>query len=156
MNVLRWAAVSTVATLSMMAFAPAQALTMSECSASYKSAKAAATLNGMNWNDFRKADCASGATAAATAALPSAASEPNLANTESAPEPVAPTMKAPKGVLFPKGIAQQYASETPGKARMHTCLGQHRSDKSSNGLGGLTWIQKGGGYYSLCNAHLKG
>jgi hypothetical protein len=32
----------------------AQALTMQECSAKYRSAKAASALNGMNWNDFRK------------------------------------------------------------------------------------------------------
>ena len=42
---------------------PAQALTMKECSAKYKEAKTAGTLNGMKWNDFRKAQC--GAEAAA-------------------------------------------------------------------------------------------
>jgi hypothetical protein len=35
----------------------AQALTMSECSAKYKDAKAAGTLNGATWNDFRKNQC---------------------------------------------------------------------------------------------------
>src|SRR5262249_44049561 len=35
----------------------AQALTMSECSAKYKSSKAAGTLNGASWNDFRKSQC---------------------------------------------------------------------------------------------------
>jgi hypothetical protein len=35
----------------------AHALSMAECSAKYKAAKAAGTLNGMKWNDFRKAQC---------------------------------------------------------------------------------------------------
>ena len=33
------------------------ALTMTECSAKYKDAKAAGTLNGASWNDFRKSQC---------------------------------------------------------------------------------------------------
>ena len=41
----------------------AQALTMKECSAKYKEAKAAGTLNGMKWNDFRKSQCGAEATA---------------------------------------------------------------------------------------------
>jgi hypothetical protein len=32
---------------------PAHALTVTECSAKYKEAKSAGTLNGMTWNDFR-------------------------------------------------------------------------------------------------------
>jgi len=40
----------------------AQALTLTECSVKYKDAKAAGTLNGATWNDFRKSQCdASGA-----------------------------------------------------------------------------------------------
>jgi PAB1-binding protein PBP1 len=35
----------------------AQALTLTECSAKYKDAKAAGTLNGATWNDFRKSQC---------------------------------------------------------------------------------------------------
>ena len=35
----------------------AQALTITECSAKYKDAKAAGTLNGASWNDFRKSQC---------------------------------------------------------------------------------------------------
>ena len=41
----------------------AQALSSKECSAKYKAAKEAGTLNGMKWNEFRKAQC--GADAAA-------------------------------------------------------------------------------------------
>ena len=38
---------------------------------------------------------------------------------------------------------------------MHTCLEQYYANKDANALGGLKWIQKGGGFYSLCNAKLK-
>jgi hypothetical protein len=65
-------------------------------------------------------------------------------------------MIAPKNVVFPKAVSSKYATETPAKQRMHTCLDQYRTDKSGNALGGLKWIQKGGGFYSLCNAKLKG
>jgi hypothetical protein len=41
----------------------AQALSMKECSAKYKAAKEAGTLNGMKWNDFRKAQCGADASA---------------------------------------------------------------------------------------------
>lgn len=58
--------------------------------------------------------------------------------------------------MFPAAIAAKYANETPGKGRMHTCLDQYRADKANNALGGLTWIQAGGGYYSICNTKLKG
>ncbi|TGT92542.1 hypothetical protein EN798_34240, partial [bacterium M00.F.Ca.ET.155.01.1.1] len=71
-------------------------------------------------------------------------------------EPAKPTTVAPKGVTFPSAISAKYASETPGKGRMHTCLDQYYVLKDANALGGLKWIQKGGGFYSLCNAKLKG
>ena len=57
---------------------------------------------------------------------------------------------------FPNGVSQKYSSESAGKARMHTCLDQYNANKTSNGNGGLKWIQKGGGYYSECNKRLKG
>jgi len=51
-----------------VAAAPAQALSMQECSAKYKAAKDGGTLNGQKWNDFRKAQCAADATPAAAPA----------------------------------------------------------------------------------------
>jgi hypothetical protein len=50
--------------------APALALTVKECSAKYKEAQAAGTPKGMKWNEFRKAQC--GSTASAAAVFPSA------------------------------------------------------------------------------------
>jgi hypothetical protein len=66
----------------------------------------------------------------------------------------APT--ATGNAVFPNAVSPKYSSESAGKARMHTCLDQYNANKANNGNGGLTWIKKGGGYYSECNKHLKG
>ena len=155
-------AIAGLAAFAALAVSPAQALTMKECSVKYKAAQDAGTLNGMKWNDFRKANCGSDATSAPAATTAKAAptpavdpGEPSVTNTEHAAEPAAPSIVAPKNVVFPKAVNSKYASESPGKARMHTCLDQYHANKANNALGGLKWIQKGGGYYSLCNAKLK-
>ncbi|WP_407178275.1 hypothetical protein [Bradyrhizobium sp. STM 3562] len=135
--------------------APAQALTMQECSAKYKAAKDAGTLGGQKWNDFRKAQCgadASPAAATAPAAAPAPAPAKEAKEAAPAAAPAAPSGPA----VFPNAIDPKYAKETPGKARLHTCVDQYNANKASNGNGGLKWIQKGGGYYSECNKHLKG
>ena len=124
--------------VAMFAAIPAQALTMQECSAKYKAAQTAGTLNGQKWNDFRKAECGSDA-AATPAAAPAAA-------------PAAPSGPA----VFPSAVDPKYSKETEGKARMHTCVDQYNANKASNANGGLKWIQKGGGYYSECTKKLKG
>jgi hypothetical protein len=101
----------------MAALAVAQsaaALTMQQCGAKYKAAQTAGTLNGMTWQQFRKANCGPGAS-------PLAASQ---SGTGSAP-----------GAAFPQAISPKYANE-PGKARVHTCLDQCRSNKASSGNAG--------------------
>jgi hypothetical protein len=146
----------------------AQALSMKECSAKYKAAQTAGTLNGQKWNDFRKAECGADASATPAAApAPAAAAKPAPAAAPtspaaaakpaptSAPKPAATA--APAGdAVFPTAVSPKYSTESAGKARMHTCLDQYNANKTSNGNGGLTWIQKGGGYYSECNKRLKG
>ena len=62
---------------------------------------------------------------------------------------------APSGAVFPKSVDARYAKKSAGKARFYTCLDQYKANKSTNGNGGLKWIQKGGGYYSQCNKALK-
>jgi hypothetical protein len=148
---MRYVALCTGVVLAAIALqgTSASALTMAECSAKYKDAKAANTLNGMKWNDFRKAQCGSDATAAPTqAAAPAAAPAP-----AAKPAP-APTFTG--NATFPNAVDSKYSKESAGKARMETCLDQYRANKANNGNGGLKWIQKGGGYYSQCNAKLKG
>src|SRR3974390_623314 len=79
----------------------AQALSMQECSPKYKANKEAGTLNGMKWNDFRRAQCGAGATAELT-----------TGNT-----------------IFPNAIASKSARKCTGQARMLTCLDQYRVNK---------------------------
>jgi len=125
----------------------AHALSIQECSAKYKEAKAAGTLNGMKWNDFRRAQCGSEATAAPTAA----------ATPAPAPSP-APWLSPGRvgNAVFPPAVDPRYSDKSAGKARMETCLDQYRANKANNANGGLKWIQRGGGYYSECVRRLKG
>jgi hypothetical protein len=145
-------AVAATGIAALAASAPAQALTTQECSAKYQAAKSAGTLNGQKWNEFRKAECGAGATAA-PAAAPAAEAKPAAAPKTAA----APTMPMPAGnPVFPSAIDPKYSKESAGKGRMHTCVDQYNANKSTNGNAGMKWIQKGGGYYSECNKRLKG
>jgi hypothetical protein len=122
----------------IMSAGPSSALSTKECSVKYKAAKAAGTLNGQSWNEFRKSECSG-----AEAATP----------TKSESKPATKTTAS--GAVFPKSVDPKYAKESAGRARMHTCLDQYKANKATNGNGGMKWIQKGGGYYSKCNAALK-
>ena len=147
-----------VSSFAMLAAMPAQALTMQECSAKYKAAQTAGTLNGQKWNDFRKAECGSDA-AATPAAAPAAAPKAAEAKPAAAPKTAAAPAAAPAPMgeaVFPKAVDPKYSKESEGKARMHTCVDQYNANKAGNANGGLKWIQKGGGYYSECTKKLKG
>ena len=149
-----------VAVSGFAAFAamPAQALSMSECSAKYKEAKAAGTLNGQKWNDFRKAECGAdaAATPAAAPAAPPPVAETKPARTRKpAAEPAAPAEVG--NAVFPSAVDPKFASEKPFLARIHTCSEQWRANKAANTTGGMHWNQKGGGgFWSECNKRLKG
>jgi pyruvate/2-oxoglutarate dehydrogenase complex dihydrolipoamide acyltransferase (E2) component len=151
---MRYVALCAGAVLAAIALqgTSAQALTIAECSAKYKAAKADNTLNGLKWNDFRKAQC--GSDAAAPAATTAAAPAP-----APTPAPAAKPAPAPAfsgNAVFPSAVNSKYSTLSAGKARMETCLDQYKANKATNGNGELKWIQKGGGYYSQCNAKLKG
>ena len=139
---------------------PAQALTTQECSAKYQAAKAAGTLGGQKWNDFRKAQCGVDATAAPAAApgAPAAPAAPKAAEAKAKKEATPAAAPAvPAGpAMFPSAVDPKYSKESAGKARMHTCVDQYNANKATNANGGLKWIQKGGGYYSECTKKLKG
>jgi hypothetical protein len=117
----------------------AQALTLTECSAKYKDAKAAGTLNGATWNDFRKSQCDTGTGGAAKASAAPAG-----------------TIVVAANAVFPTAVDSKYSNEKPGRARRKTCLDQYKANKATNANGGLRWLQKGGGYYSQCVKKLKG
>jgi hypothetical protein len=146
-------AVAVSGFVSFAVIAPAQALTMQECSAKYQEAKKAGTLGGQKWNDFRKTQCAADASPAAAPSPAPTAAAPKEAKKEAAP---AAAPAAPSGpAVFPNAVDSKYSKESAGKARMHTCLDQYNANKASNGNAGLKWVQKGGGYYSECNRRLK-
>ena len=164
-SALFWAVSASVA-LAAFGAPSAQALTMKECSAKYKAAQQAGSLNGMSWTDFRKAECSSAATAA-TPAAGSKTAPAATSGTAASPAPASATHAAPataeKGTrtptgnaVFPTAVSSKYSGLSPAKARMQTCLDQYKANKANNANGGLTWIQKGGGYYSECNKRLKG
>ena len=129
---------------------PLQAKTMKECAAQWQEMKANNQTGGMKYRDFSK-QCMS-------AAAPAAEAPPAEKTEAAAPPPAAPPpAAAPAGsAVFPSAVSPKYSGESAGKARRHTCLDQYNANKASGGNGGLKWIQKGGGYYSECNKHLKG
>jgi hypothetical protein len=131
--------------LSLVFTSPAGALTARECSDKYKAAKSAGTLGGQTWIEFRKAQCG------ATAAVAPAPATP------SAPPAAAPaTLPAAGNPVFPTAVSPKYSNQSAGKARLLTCIDQYKANQATKSNGGLKWIQKGGGYYSECNKHLKG
>jgi hypothetical protein len=149
-------AVAVAGLAALAATTPSHALTMQECSAKYKAAKDAGTLNGQKWNDFRKSQCAADATpAAAPAAAPAAPAAP-ATTTAKKEAPMANPFTPSGSAVFPSALDPKYSKESAGKARMHTCVDQYNANKANNGNGGLKWIEKGGGYYSECNKRLKG
>jgi hypothetical protein len=150
-------AVAATGFAAVIATAPAQALTMQECSAKYQAAKTAGSLNGQKWNDFRKTQCA--ADAAATPAAAPAAPPPPVVEAKPKAAPAAPPAApvATGNAVFPLAVDPKFASETPHMQRMHTCAAQWQANKANNTTGGMHWNQKGGGgFYSVCNKRLKG
>ena len=140
--------------LASLAATPASALTMKECSAKYQDAKKANTLKGQKWNDFRKAQCGDDDAneADAAAAVPETAAPA----TTTAATPAAKPAGRAKAAVFPRAVSQKYSNESAGKARLKTCADQYNANKAANANGELKWIEKGGGYWSQCNAKLKG
>lgn len=140
----------------LQASSPALALSMKECSTKYNAAKTNNTLGGQSWNDFRKTQCSdaaapAAATPAATAPAAAAPAKPVAAAPAAAAKPV-----AAGNVVFPSKVDPKYSTLSAGKQRFKTCNDQYDANKANGGNGELKWIQKGGGYYSQCNARLKG
>lgn len=145
-----------------LGLSPAVALSSHDCSVKYQAAKTDGSLGDRKYSDFRKAECGATATAptpATTASLVSAPAAPAPTTTaRSAPSPtrMAPAPAPAGAARYPTAISPQYSSETAGKGRMHTCLDAYKTAKVAGTLGDVKWIQKGGGYYSACNAAMKG
>ncbi|TIQ17629.1 MAG: hypothetical protein E5X61_28025, partial [Mesorhizobium sp.] len=81
MLIHRLATLTGLAVVTLFLTAPANALTMTECSTKYNAAKDAGTLGGQNWNQFRKAECDTGV----ADATPAAAERTSAATIDAAP-----------------------------------------------------------------------
>ena len=118
---------------------------MVQCGREYQAAKAAGTLNGMDWSRYR-VDCAARLKDGA-----SAAAAPPVA----APQPAAGPASAPLPGATPGATPAPVASG--GTAAMHgrqkQCGAEWRAQKASlvARTPGLTWPR----YWSQCNARLK-
>ncbi|GAN87851.1 hypothetical protein Gain_0103_010 [Komagataeibacter intermedius TF2] len=130
--------------------------TSKSCHQKFTTARTAGTLNGQSYKDFKTAQCGDVATPETKAAEPAAPAASPVA-TPAAPKASAPAA-APvsTNATLPDAVSPKYSKEAAGKARLHTCLDQYNANKATNANGGLRWIQRGGGYYSVCNARLKG
>ncbi|MCH4091032.1 hypothetical protein [Acetobacter sp.] len=145
------------------------AVTAKECHAKFKAAKEGGTLAGQSYKEFKAAQCAgaevepeeksetpaAASIAAPAAATPAAASAVDT-KSESKDKTASKASTYSGNAVFPSQVSSKYSSLSAGKARMKTCLDQYHANKASGGNGGLNWIQKGGGYYSVCTKRLKG
>ena len=104
---------------------PASALSMSECSVKFKAAKAAGTDAGMKWNDFRKAQCAADASAAAPASTAVKAAAPAAPAASTAVKPAAPAAAV---------------ATTPSGSFMKDCAAAWKGMKATNAVpAGMKW-----------------
>ncbi len=126
---------------------PAQALSMKECSAKYKAAKAAGTLNGMKWNDFRKAQCGAEATAAPAGTPPAAETKPAAPPTTKTTKSASPPTTTTNAPAKPMSAGRQAMI-----ARERACGAEWKADKAAGKIpAGQKWPQ----YWSACNKRKK-
>lgn len=136
---------------------PAQAETvMQQCGQQYQAAKAAGTLGGMSWNQFRT-DCAAklkAQPAATTTVAPASPAPATTATIPLKPDSTAAAPPAPASVAAP---AKAAPAATGGRAAMLTrerqCGAEWKAQKVSlvAQTPGLTWPK----YWSQCNTRLK-
>jgi hypothetical protein len=132
----------------------AQDGSMKACGEKWQAAKAANATQGATWPKFL-ADCrANLAAVAAVPAAPTPKSQP--ATGPAASVPSAPPSVAGSQPVFPAAVNSKFAELRPSQARQKTCSEQYQANKTKNANGGLRWLEKGGGYWSLCNKRLKG
>ncbi|NHO31811.1 hypothetical protein [Acetobacter fallax] len=137
----------------------AQAMTAKECRAKFTEARKSGTLtSGQTYKEFKAAQC-TGSEAEPEDTTPAASAPAAAPATATPAAPAAKTTASatPTGnVVYPGQISSKYSSLSAGTGRRKTCDDQYKANKATGGNGGLRWIQKGGGYYSLCNKRLKG
>lgn len=119
--------------------------TMKECSVNYGAAQSA-TLEGMKRNNYRRAQYSAQAEIDSASNVSRESPHQMLNSTAKTP----PTAQG--DAVFPSTVSPKYRNETPGKARLHTCLDQYKANKTTGGNDDLKWT---GGYYRECTSHLK-
>lgn len=132
-NTLRNMGLAALLAVSASAFMSSQAsaLSMADCSAKYKAAKAAGTDGGLKWNDFRKAQCGTDAAPAVVAAPAAPAKAAKVA------VPAAPATTAK--VAAPAVTAATPAA-TPSGSFMKDCSAAWKAMKASNTVpAGMAW-----------------
>jgi len=117
----------------------ANPLSFKACGAKYQAAKADGSLGGRKWLDYRRVEC--GITADAIRKQPVRS---EVSRTE-----------ATRRLPFPAALASEFSDRKPWEARMRTCLKTYHEAKKAGALYGVKWVEKGGGYYSLCSARLR-
>jgi len=136
------------------------AVSAMECYKRFSAAKTGGTLNGQTYTAFKTANCSddAGKVSSPLAQETGPAAAPGSSEAPAAPTPEKASRTATasaSGAVFPTAVSSKYQGLSAGKARMKTCLDQYHANKGGKGNGGMNWIQKGGGYYSVCNARLK-
>lgn len=126
---------------------------MKVCGEKWQAAKAANATNGSTWPKFL-AECRASGAAATSAAKPAPPSPAAAATPPAAAK--AADAKSGKEPVFPASVPAKFAELRPSQARQKTCSEQYQANKTNDGNGGMRWLEKGGGYWSLCNKKLKG
>ncbi len=125
---------------------------MKTCGDKWRAVKETERPKGVTWSQYLSR-CR--AEIAKTRGSAPASGSSAASSTASAAKPAAAARASSKGPVFPTEVAARHKSERPALARLRTCSDQFKINKASNANGGLRWIEKGGGYWSRCNAHLK-
>lgn len=134
---------------------------MKACGDKWRTVRDAETAKGVTWPQYLSACRAQASAASVPPATGEAKKEANRSSgqeTPAKPAPAKPERQAAlggAGPVFPQDVASRHASERPALGRQRTCADQFKANKSADANGGLKWIEKGGGYWSRCNAHLK-
>jgi hypothetical protein len=148
-------AVSHLSVLSV-SDAAAQDMSMKACGEKWQAAKAANATKGATWTTFLAECRAAGATAASPPAPVAAAPAPTATPAPAPAQAPTASVKTASQPVFPGAVSAKFAELRPSQARQKTCSEQYQANKASDANGGMRWLEKGGGYWSLCNKKLKG
>lgn len=136
---------------------------MKACGDKWRTVREVETTKGVTWPQFLAACRAQASAPTATGDAKREANREASREAPASPVPASPAPAKPSRQaalvggtpIFPQDIATRHASERLALGRQRTCADQFKANKSADANGGLKWIEKGGGYWSRCNAHLK-